>query len=161
MKKISGLGSRERLLLQIAVILHNCGKYISLNNVSDCAYNIIMATEIIGLSHAERQIIANVVRFNTSEFAYYDALASISDVSRDEYLVIAKLTAILRLANSLDRGHKQKFHDASVSLKENKLTISIATAEDITLEKIAMAEQAGFFEEVFNVTPVISQKKKY
>lgn len=161
MKKISGLGSRERLLLQIAVILHNCGKYISLNNVSDCAYNIIMATEIIGLSHAERQIIANVVRFNTSEFAYYDALASISDVSRDEYLVIAKLTAILRLANSLDRSHEQKFHDASVSLKENKLTISIATAEDITLEKIAMAEQAGFFEEVFNVTPVISQKKKY
>lgn len=41
------------------------------------------------------------------------------------------------------------------------MTISIATAEDITLEKIAMAEQAGFFEEVFNVTPVISQKKKY
>lgn len=82
-------------------------------------------------------------------------------MSRDEYLVIAKLTAILRLANSLDRSHEQKFHDASVSLKENKLTISIATAEDITLEKIAMAEQAGFFEEVFNVTPVISQKKKY
>ena len=43
MKKIHGLGNRERLLLQISIILHNCGKYISLENVSECAYNIIMA----------------------------------------------------------------------------------------------------------------------
>ena len=50
MKKVHGLGSRERLLLQIAVILHGCGKYISLSDPADCSYQIIMATEIIGLS---------------------------------------------------------------------------------------------------------------
>lgn len=159
-RKISGMGPRERLLLQISVILHNCGKYISLTNVSDCAYNIIMATEIIGLSHAERQIIANVVRFNTAEFIYYDELAAYSDVSREEYLIIAKLTAILRVANALDRGHIQKFHGASIGLKNNTLTISIATAADITLEKISLEERADFFEEVFNIHPLINQKKK-
>ena len=69
MKKIHGLGQRERLLLQISVILHNCGKYISLTNVAECAYNIIMTTEIIGLSHAERRIIANVVKYNTLDLS--------------------------------------------------------------------------------------------
>ena len=65
MKKVHGMGNRERLLLQISVILHNCGKFISLEDVSDCAFNIIMATEIIGLSHSEREMIAYTVKFNT------------------------------------------------------------------------------------------------
>ena len=38
MKKIHGMDSRERLLLQIAVVLHNCGKFMSLEDVSECAF---------------------------------------------------------------------------------------------------------------------------
>lgn len=60
-KRFHGLGQRDRLLLRIATILHDCGKFISMKNPSQCAYYIIMATEIIGLSHSERTIIANVV----------------------------------------------------------------------------------------------------
>lgn len=160
MKKIHGLGQRERLLLQVSVILHNCGKYISLADVAECAYNIIMATEIIGLSHAERKIIANVVRFNTLEFGYYDELEASSHVSREEYLVIAKLTAILRVANALDRSHKQKCRDFTVTLRDDTLVIGVTTQEDLTLEKGTLEEKVAFFEEVFNVHPVIKQKKK-
>ena len=70
-KKVHGMGARERLLLQIAVLLHDCGKYISMGDVSECSYRIIMETEIIGLSTRERNIIANVVRYNTKEFRHY------------------------------------------------------------------------------------------
>ena len=160
LKKIHGLGARERLLLQIAVILHNCGKYISLSNVAECAYNIVMATEIIGLSHAERQIIANVVKFNTLDFSYYRELALGTSVSREEYLVIAKLTAILRLANALDRSHRQKVKGAVVTLKEDTLVISVTSQEDLTLEIGTLEEKADFFEEVFNVHPVLKQRRK-
>ncbi len=160
MKKIHGMGQRERLLLQISVILHNCGKYISLTNVAECAYNIIMATEIIGLSHAERRIIANVVKFNTMDFDYNGDMAAGSSASRAEYLVIAKLTAILRVANALDRSHKQKFKNYTVNLKGDKLQITVDSQEDLTLEKGTLAEKADFFEEVFNVYPVVKQRKK-
>ncbi len=159
-KKIHGLTQREKLLLQIAVILHNCGKYISLENVSDCAYNIIMATEIIGLSDSERQVIANVVRYNNSEFVYYERMAQVSDVSREEYLIIAKLTAILRLANALDRSHLQKLAGAKVQIKDDELEIRINTSADLTLERTTLEGQADFFEEVFNIHPVIKQKRK-
>ena len=70
MKKFHGLGQRERLMLQIAVLLHACGKFISIRNSNECSYNIIMSTEIIGLSHLEREIIANVVRYNIRDFDY-------------------------------------------------------------------------------------------
>lgn len=71
MKKIHGLKKRERLYLRLAAILHDCGKYISMVNIGETSYQIIMATEIIGLSHTEREIVANVVRFNHSPFVYY------------------------------------------------------------------------------------------
>ena len=156
-KKVHQLGKRERLLLQISAILHNCGKYSSLTDVSDCAYNILMATEIIGLSHAERQIVANVVRFNTAEFCYYDELAQRTSVSREEYLVIAKLTAILRAANSLDRSHYQRIRDINVSIRGDELYLSAQSEEDLTLERGTLEEKNSLFEEVFNLKPVLHQ----
>ena len=58
-------GQIRRLLLQVAAILHDCGKYISFANGPSCSYDIIMASEIIGLTHKEREIIANTVLYNT------------------------------------------------------------------------------------------------
>lgn len=156
---IHGMGQRERLLLQIAVILHECGKYISLSAFAECSYNIIMSTEIIGLSHLEREIIANVVKFNTTEFAYYDAFAGKFD--KQSYILLEKLTAILRVANALDRSHKQKFKNVKIGLKEKELIITVDTVDNILLEKGLFGEKAEFFEEVFSIKPVIKQKKKY
>lgn len=160
MRKIHGLSKRERLLLRIAAFLHDCGKFISMVDLAECSYQIIMATEIIGLSHKEREIIANVVKFNHSEFVYYHELQSKS-IDRQAYLVMAKLTAILRVANGLDRSHKEKFTDIRAAVKDNTLTITVDTQEDITLEKGLFDNRAAFFEEVFSVRPVIKQKRSF
>lgn len=133
-RKIHGLEKRERLLLQLSTILHDCGKYISMVNLGECSYSIIIATEIIGLSHLEREIVANVVKYNHLEFDYYEAMNS-NTMDKESYLKIAKLTAILRLANGLDRSHKEKFKNIKITLKEEKLLITVDTQEDITLEK--------------------------
>ena len=159
MKKVHGLSKRERLLLQIAAQLNDCGKYISQIDVGECSFRIIMATEIIGLSHAEREIVAYVAKYNRDEFEYYEALSEKTTLSRETYLIIAKLTAILRVANGLDRSHKQKLKEVKTVLKNNELIISVDTAEDITLEKGLLTTRAKFFEEVYSVRTVIKQKR--
>ncbi len=157
--KLHGMGNREKLLLQIAVLLHDCGKYISLTSAAECSYNIIMSTEIIGLSHLERELVANVVKFNTTDFAYYDAFAGKLD--KKSYILLEKLTAMLRVANALDRSHKQKFKNVKIVLKERELIITVDTVDNILLEKGLFGEKAEFFEEVFSIEPVIKQKKKF
>lgn len=161
MKKIHALGKRERLLLQIAVKLYDCGKYINLSRVGECSYNIIMATEIIGLSHVEREIIANIVLYNRTDFEYYEELGRRTTLDRNSYLIIAKLTAILRVANGLDRSHKQKFTNVTATVKDAQLLLNVETTEDITLEKGLFTAKADFFEEVFSIVPVIKQKKQF
>lgn len=159
MKKEHGLGARERLLLQVAAITHDCGKYISLANAPECSYNIIMACEIIGLTHLEREIVANTVLFNTHPLVPYEEVSDKLD--QESYLVVAKLSAILRVANAMDRSHKQKFKNVKATVRGKELIITIETAEDIALEKALFDAKTSYFENIFSIKPIIKEKKVY
>lgn len=158
-KSLHGMQKRERLLLQIAIILHDCGKYISMAHSAECSYNIIMATEIIGLSHAEREMVANIVRFNSAELISFEKFACSSALSKDQYNIVCKLAAILRISNAMDRSHKQKIREIRVSLKETKMIMTVDTLEDITLEQGLLGEKSELFEEIFGICPVLRRKK--
>ncbi|MCR4791169.1 MAG: exopolyphosphatase [Lachnospiraceae bacterium] len=156
MKKASGLTGRDRLYLDIASILHDCGKYIAMTDIGERSYEIIMATEIIGLSHHEREIVASIVRFNHSDFIYSGmGEDNCGTLGREGYIKVAKLTAILRLANSLDRSHKQKLREVKASLSGNELLLSVETPQGFLLEEAYFPEASEFFEEIYSIRPVI------
>ncbi|MBR2259598.1 MAG: HD domain-containing protein [Lachnospiraceae bacterium] len=159
MKKIHGMGKRERLLLRIAVQLHDCGKYISIGDVAECSYNIIMATEIIGLSTAERRIIADVVRYNNTKFIFSRAYEMELERDPSRSLLVAKLAAILRLANALDRSHHQKVKGLKAALKDRELSMVMDSDEDISFELGLLKDKVEFFEEVFGIRLNIRRKK--
>lgn len=158
-KKVHGLSQRERLLLECAVFLHDCGKFVSLTNTAECSYQIIMATEIIGLSHKEREMIAQIVRLNTIPMESYESLSKKADLDLNDYLTITKLTAILRLANGMDRSHLQKVQQIRAAVKEDKLVLNVTTNKDFTLEQGLLGNEIEFFENVFGIKPVIKVKK--
>ena len=159
MKKAHGMGKRERLLLQTAAILHDCGKYISLAHGPECAYDIIMESEILGLSHLEREMIACVVLYNTYPLEEFAELSG--RLNQKSYLTVAKLAAILRISNAMDRSHKQKFKNVKAAIRERQLVITIESVDDIVLEKELFDGKAELFERVFGIRPVIREKRVY
>lgn len=159
MKKVHGLGKRERLLLQVAAILHDCGKFINIASGASCSYDIIMASEIIGLSHKERVMIANAVLYKSMKLPPYEAIAE--EMDQDSYLLIAKLSAILRVANAMDRSHKQKFKNVKAVIKGKELVITIETEGDAVLEKALFDTRTAYFENIFSIKPVIKEKRVY
>lgn len=167
-RRYHGMTARDRLLLRIAVLLHACGKFISIREANECAYNIIMSTEIIGLSRLEREIIANVVRYNIRDFDY-NQLHLETDIERevsntlgtgDITIKIAKLTAILRLANSMDRSHQQKLAGCKMSVRDDQLVITTDYPGEILLEQMSFQQKADFFEEIFGIRPVLKHKRR-
>ena len=160
MKKVHGCGPRERLLLRIAVMLHDVGKYISLNYVAESTYNIIMSNEIIGLSHTEREMVALIARYNTSWFPQYEVLVRESSINERQYLIVAELTAILRYANALDRSHMQKIQSMKAALKDQKLMLNLIVNRDFTLEQGLITDKEEFFNEVFSIRPVLKVKRQ-
>ena len=159
MKKVHGLGKRERLLLQVAAILHDCGKFISIANGAGCSYDIIMASEIIGLSHRERVIVANAVLYKSMKLPAYEVISE--ELDQESYLLIAKLSAILRVANAMDRSHKQKFKNVKAVIKGKELVITIETEGDAVLEKALFDTRTAYFENIFSIKPVIREKRVY
>lgn len=151
MKKVHGMTARERLLLQIAALLHDCGKYISMGDVAECSYQIIMSTEIIGLSTEEREMIAWTVRFNSVPLTVYDELKMKAGIDRTSYMTVAKMAAILRLANAMDRSHYQKIRGIKTVLKDRELQMTVDSNQDISLELGLLKDKVEFFEDVFGI----------
>ncbi|MCR5467982.1 MAG: phosphatase [Lachnospiraceae bacterium] len=159
LKKYHGLGKREKLILEVAAILHDVGKYVSIANAPECSYDIIINSEIIGLSHIEREIVADVVLFNTRPILDYSEMAN--RLSIESYMTVAKLAAILRVSNALDRSHKQKMKKVRLAVKEKDFIISIETEDDILLEKTLFDSRVDLFENTYGLRPVIKEKRLY
>lgn len=153
------MGRRERLLLQAAAILHDCGRYVSMVNQSECSYQIIMASEIIGMTHLEREIVASTVKHNALPMQPYESVSDRMD--QKSYMIVSKLTAILKIANAMDRSHKQKFRNIKAVLRDRELVITVEAEENIVLEKGLFSTYADSFEEVFSVMPKIKEKRVF
>lgn len=159
MKPLHGMGDREKLMLRVAVMLHDCGKYISYNDVGDNTYNIIMSNEIIGLTHTEREMIALSGRYITEELDEFQDIAEWSSINKREYVRVAEFTAMIRLANAMDRSHLQKIRAVSCELKKKKLVISVDVTSDFSLESGLIEGEVDFFNEVFGILPVIRSRR--
>lgn len=157
-KKIHGLGVRERLLLQTAAILHDIGKFINIKSHYRHSFNIILGLDIIGLSLRDTEIIANIALYH-SRFVPNLEHPNYKNLSFEDRVTVSKLTAILRIADSLDRSHEQKFSEIDVKLNEDELLITIQTDRNIELEQWSFCDKGAFFEEVFGIKATLKQKR--
>lgn len=147
-KDIHKLGEKERLYLQVAAILHDVGKFIDHNHHAFHSYNIIATQDIMGFSDKDLSITANIVRFHEEENPqpFHESYDSLDFNGR---IIVSKLVAILKLANSLDISYKQKAGKVSIIKKEKKLIFKILIKGNFLLEKWLFMQRSNFFERVF------------
>jgi exopolyphosphatase/guanosine-5'-triphosphate,3'-diphosphate pyrophosphatase len=94
---------------------------------------------------------------NRQELLPYRELAD--RFGEEEYMTVVKLLAILRVANALDRSHKQKMKHVKMSLRGDRLHITIETRDSLALEKGMFEEKADFFERVFSIRPELKEMR--
>ena len=149
-REIHGLSERERLLLQLACILHDCGKFVNLKEHYDHSYDLIRRLSLPGLNTRELHIIANVSKYHSDsipmpEHENYASLAS------EDRVLVAKLSAIIRLGDSLDKSHLQKFREIDAQLSNNELIVTVRAGGEATLEEWAFNQKSEFFNDVFGI----------
>jgi len=157
MKGAHGLDHRKRLLLELAAILHDCGHYVTAKQHLLSSFDLIKDIDIYGMTEEEMLITAYISRYNEYDVPDYEDLEFIrlSDKNR---LIVSKLVAIFRLANTLDKAQKQKLKDIKVKLENDKLLITAESNNNLYLEKWAFEQCAPFFKEVFGYNPELTIK---
>lgn len=156
MAKIHGLGRRERLMLHTACILHDIGKFVSLRQHYFYSYQLIDSSDIMGFSEREKNIIANVARYHSKITPVSDNL-SLAGLTDQQQVTVGKLAAIIRLADAIDRAHRQKSTSLAIELKGNQITIKVNTQADISLEEWTFLDKVKFFESVFGIRAILTR----
>lgn len=145
LSKKFGLSKSDLVLLKVAAIYADTGLYINVNDHNLYSYSIKKSNKLLGLSNRDNDIIAFAVLFQNGIFEHEDY----KHIAKNRKLQIAKLSAILSLAQALDYEYNQNIEKISVKLRGGEMTILAHTAGDITMEKWRFDEQEEFFEEVF------------
>lgn len=155
LSKEHGLGNHERLLLETAAILHDIGTYIRASGHHRHGEYIVANSEIFGLNRSDINIVSNVVRYHRRAPPSPSHVNYIS-LPREDRTTVMKLSAILRVADALDRNHSGRVADARFEKSGDKFLISSPKDLDLSLEKLSLADKGDLFEDVFGLVPVIA-----
>ena len=143
-----GLDDHCRLLLRAAAILHDIGKYVSMRSHSLYSYQLIMGTDLLGFTEEDKQVIAMASYYHAHNVLERDE-KRVPALKSELVPVVAKLSAIIRLADALDRSYMQKIQQCRVTLHNRELTIEVVSKADLDLEEWTFASKVLMMEEVY------------
>ena len=143
-----GLDRHARLILESAAILHDVGGFIRTSDHHIHSQYIVAHSDIFGLNKDDMNILSNVVRYHRAELPS-PAHPGYVSLPRADRTMVLKLSALLRIADALDRGHSQHIQDFDVELTVDTLFLRAKGTHDVTLERLALEEKADLFEDIF------------
>ncbi len=150
-----GLTNKDLQVLELAAIMHHCGRYVSLHDEDELSYEIVKNSAFINLSDENQLLVANVLRYEHGEFPAADKLA----LDSDYYVVLARITALFRLAAALDDCHSQGFSQLKAEIKNDRYVVRVTSSQKLAIEQRAFERAGGFFSEVFGLRPLLKVKR--
>lgn len=144
------LDENSRELLEAAALLHDIGYYISHASHHKHSQYLIQHSEALGFTNEEIAVIANVARYHRKSHPKnrHPAFAVLRDVDRQRVRV---LSAILRIADGLDRTHKQVVHSVETTFDERTISFRVHCREGAvpTFEMWSSDRKKELMSEVF------------
>ncbi|MCM8809970.1 MAG: Ppx/GppA family phosphatase [Candidatus Omnitrophica bacterium] len=152
-KEIHKLNDYERELLEYAAILHDIGYYISPIKHHKHSYFIIKNSELIGFSEKEIDLIANIARYHRKAKPK-TTHKNLINFSNEEFNLIRILSAILRMADGLEKTHSAVINDIKL-FNNNGIDNYILVLRYLThppeAEYWAAQKRKQVIEEIFNI----------
>lgn len=137
-----GLGAGERRILLAAALLHDIGQFVSFKKHHKHSLYLLLHTELAGFSPHDMELVANVARYHRRAEPDASHWAYVNLSSRDRERV-DMLAAILRVADALDREHRQRVRRVDVRVGGRELTLSLGGEGDFLLERWVLAGRAA------------------
>ena len=144
------LGIRMRSILRLASILHEIGRFISSSSFHKHTLYLIRNSELFGIGESDLKLIALVARYHRRA-APQPSHDVFSRLNRRDRVAVAKLAAILRIANAMDEDHAQKIRDFECKVVADRVQILVRDSADISLEQLAVSEAKKLFEDIYGM----------
>ncbi len=146
-KPLHRLGDREREWLEYAALLHDIGYLINVRRHHKHTYYLIKHSELHALTAEEIEIIANVARYHRRAVPR-EGHEGLRDLTRQQRRTVKVLSALLRIADGLDRTHFGIIQGVKVRIGQ-LVRIGVQYSGDCELELWAARGRSDLFETVF------------
>jgi len=150
-KNLHNLKDGCKEYLYAAAMLHDVGYHISHTNHHQHSFYIIKNSELLGFNENEISIIAHTARYHRKSHpkSRHEDFNLLSPATQE---IVKKLSAILRVVDSLDRTHKRIVQSVECRVKNNKveLNLKINKNGNPEIELWNLERRKGLFEEVFD-----------
>lgn len=151
LRHLHKLNRRHGVLLQIAAIIHDIGRFVDCRSHHKHSYYIIGNSQLPGLNAVEVEIVALVARYHRKSVPK-SSHAEYMQLSIQEQVTVCKLAAIIRVADALDRSHRGHFSNAKVRITRSKMIIeSPEQYADNSLELIFLKRKQQMFCDTFGL----------
>jgi exopolyphosphatase/guanosine-5'-triphosphate,3'-diphosphate pyrophosphatase len=148
LQHLHNLDPKFELILRVAATVHEVGMFISPREHHKHSLYVLLNTEIFGLSSQDREMVALLARYHR-RYNPEPNHPHFSDLSREERMIVLKLAALLRLADSLDRSHAQRIKSIQLRPEGSRLIVLTQGADDTTVEQIAIDSKCDLFREIY------------
>ena len=147
LRELHEYGASERQLLGAAAILHDIGIAIDYYRHHRHSAYLVENADLPGFTHREIALISLLVRWHRQGSPKLEAYSTILGTEDRERL--RKLTAILRLAEDLERSRRQTIIDVRCAVNSGQVTIAASTRGAADAELWAANRNDDMFQTVF------------
>lgn len=154
LKDIHKLDDRYEQMLVTAAILHDIGMFVANQSHHKHSMYLIRNSNLFGLGAPVIRLISVIVRYHRRSMPK-SSHEEYRTLDRNEQMIIARLAAILRVADALDRGHAQRIKDVDVSVSDEFVIIKAANVADMTIEQLALNQKGDMFLNIYGKTAIL------
>jgi exopolyphosphatase/guanosine-5'-triphosphate,3'-diphosphate pyrophosphatase len=143
------LTATEREWLQYGALLHDIGCYVGYARHQRHSYYLITHGDLPGFSAEEVEVIASLARYHKGggPKARHENWQRLNPYLRP---VVEKLAALLRIADGLDRSHRQLVTEVGCRVRHRRVDFAVTARADCEAELDAARRKADLFERVFD-----------
>jgi exopolyphosphatase / guanosine-5'-triphosphate,3'-diphosphate pyrophosphatase len=145
-----GMDEDDRRTLLGAAILHDIGQFVSYRKHHKHSQYLILHGELSVFSTEELCMVAMVARYHRGADPSKDDHPDFKALDKDDQKRVLKMSALLRVADALDREHLQRVTALRATVEKHELVLEVEAQGDVLLELWAMERKGGLFKTVFD-----------
>ncbi|HEU0014719.1 MAG TPA: Ppx/GppA phosphatase family protein [Longimicrobium sp.] len=154
--EVHGLGAEERRMLLAAAVLHDIGIFVGYKKHHKHSHYLVSQSELPEFTPRETEIIAHLARYHRKGVPaeHHESFTALPGEDRQ---LVLKLASLLRLADGMDREHRQAVRAVRATVARRRLSLELEGDGDLLLERWAVRRKAGLFTDTFGLEVVVGE----
>jgi exopolyphosphatase/guanosine-5'-triphosphate,3'-diphosphate pyrophosphatase len=142
LRDVHGVPDDKGVLLEVAALLHDVGEVVNQRGHHKHSEYMIRWGRIPGLDDTGREMVALMARCHRKDPGRAKEIINSSSLPKEQRGQLRKMTALLRLADSLDSDHRSRVEQVVATRMGNAIVLDLVVRDGPSREDAALTRKA-------------------